>query len=399
MNEKIIAKEEISRWLVLLFAGACGIIVANLYYAQPLVGLISSDIGLPPDSAGMIVTMTQLGYAFGLLFFVPLSDLIENKKLTIGILLIAIAGLLIVITTHNVLIFLIAITMIGLGSVSAQILVPLASFLASVAQRGKMVGNVMSGLLLGIMLARPISSFLASIFNWKFVFILSAILLLILIFILQKKLPSRQPIQNDKYSDIIKSMGRLLRDEEILRRRALYQATLFGTFSLFWTVTPQWLGSNFHLKQQGIALFAFVGVAGAVAAPIAGRLADRGVTNKLTGIAFVTASLSFAIPHLYNGNKLFSLMLLCLSAVILDCSVSANLVLSQQKIYGLDAEKRGRMNGLFMAIFFIGGAVGSSVGGYIYVHYGWKGTSLLGFVLPLLGLLYFLTELKSVNRI
>lgn len=395
MKTKISKETEVSRWLILLFASACGIIVANLYYSQPVVGLISSDIGLPLDSSGIIVTMTQLGYAFGLVFFVPLSDLLENKKLIVSVLLIAIGGLLLSITAHNALIFLIAAIMIGLGCVSAQILVPLASFLVPDAQRGKMVGSVMSGLLLGIMLARPISSFLAGIFNWKFVFLLSTILVLLLIFILIKLLPSRQPIQNEKYLSILKSMGSMLRNEEILRRRAIYQATLFGTFSMFWTVIPQWLAFNFNLNQQEIALFSFAGVAGAVAAPIAGRLADRGWTNKLTRLAFILASLSFVIPHFWSCNKIISLTLLCFSAITLDCSVSGNLVLSQQKIYSLDPEKRGRINGVFMAIFFIGGAIGSSLGGYIYVHYGWNGVSVLGVILPLLGLIYFSTESKK----
>jgi predicted MFS family arabinose efflux permease len=395
MKTRIVKENVISKWLVLLFASACGIIVANLYYAQPLIGLISKDIGMPLESAGIIVTMTQLGYAFGLLFFVPLSDLLENKKLIIGILLIAIAGLIVAIFSNSTSLFLIAAIMIGLGSVSAQILVPLASFLVPDDQRGKMIGNVMSGLLLGIMLARPISSFLAGVMNWKFVFVLSAILMLFLIVILQRQLPSRRPIHNEKYVSIIKSLGKLMIKEEVLRRRAFYQATLFGAFSLFWTVTPQWLSSNFHLTQQEIALFAFLGVAGAVAAPIAGRLADKGWIKKLTLIAFVIAIISFLIPHFFDTDKLVSLILLGLSAVILDCSVSGNLVLGQQKIYALGSEKRGRMNGVFMALFFIGGAIGSSIGGYTYVHYGWSGVTLLGALFPCLGLIYFLTERKE----
>ncbi len=394
--EPIITKEtKAFKWFVLLFASACGIIVANLYYAQPLIGLISKNIGLPLESAGMIVTMTQLGYAFGLLFFVPLSDLFENKKLIAGILLIAVAGLILAVFSRNAVQFLIASAMIGLGSVSAQILVPLASFLVPDRERGKMVGNVMSGLLLGIMMARPVSSFIAGISNWKVVFSLSAILVVVLIFILLKQLPTRYPMQKENYGSILCSMGRLLVQEEMLRRRALYQAALFGAFSVFWTVTPLWLVDNFHLSQQGVAVFAFMGVAGAVAAPIAGRLADRGWTNKLTGIAFCVAAVSFFIPFFYKNASFGSLLVLCFSAVLLDCSVSGNLVLGQQKIYGLDPTKRGRINGVFMAIFFMGGAAGSSVGGYLYAHYGWEGVLLFGGALPLAGLLYFVTECKK----
>jgi Arabinose efflux permease len=392
-------EEKVSKWLVALFATACGIIVANLYYAQPIVGIISRDIGLSLDSAGMIVTMTQLGYAFGLVFFVPLADIAENKKLIVGILLIAIMGLVFTIITHNTILFFLATIMIGLGSVSAQILVPLASYLVPDEQRGKMIGNVMSGLLLGIMLARPISSFLSGVMNWRFLFLFSAIQILFLLVVLYKKLPTRHPVQNEKYISIIGSMGRLFIVEETLRRRALYQAILFGVFSMFWTVTPQWLSFHYHLTPQEIALFAFVGVSGAVAAPIMGRLADKGWTNRLTGMAFCMAALSFLMPQLSNKNTMHSLLLLCISAVVLDFSVSGNLVLGQRKIYGLSEEKRGRMNGIFMAIFFLGGAIGSSVGGYIYAHYGWSAASTIGVFLPILGLLYFLTEVyKHKNK-
>ncbi|MNI64838.1 Major Facilitator Superfamily protein [compost metagenome] len=197
------------------------------------------------------------------------------------------------------------------------------------------------------------------------------------------------------YGGLIRSLGTLLKSTPVLRRRALYQASLFGTFSLFWTTVSLRLADTYHLSQQGIALFALAGVAGAVAAPIAGRLADRGWTRPLTGLAFVLAAAAFLIAYLFQDDSKVTLGLLVVGAIILDMGVSGNLVLGQRAIYSLGNEARGRLNGLFMAIFFIGGAIGSSLGGWAYAYGGWGLTSLIGLALPVLAFLYYLTEKKQ----
>jgi predicted MFS family arabinose efflux permease len=394
---KIILKEEkeFPKWLVILLAVSCGLIVANLYYAQPLVSAISSSIGIPSGASGFIVTMTQIGYVIGLLFIVPLSDLLENKRLVTVILLIAVIGLITVVFARNTSTFLIGAIMIGIGSVAAQILVPYSAYLASDKQRGRMVGNVMSGLLLGIMFARPVSGFLSSIYGWQFIFALSAIITVLLSILLYCLLPKRTPTAKDKYSTIIKSLWYLFKTTPVLRRRSLYQASLFGAFSLFWTVVPLWLAEHYHLSQKEIALFAFAGVTGAVMAPIAGRLADRGLTKPLTGCAFILASGSFVLSQLFQNNLRIGVFVLCAAAILLDMAVSGNLVLGQQAIYALGDEIRGRVNGVFMAVFFTGGAFGSAFGGWAYANGSWAAASLIGFILPVLALLYFLTEKKK----
>ncbi|MDF2804551.1 MAG: arabinose efflux permease family protein [Anaerocolumna sp.] len=392
MKEKLLAKKSVSSRLVFLLAVACGLIVANLYYAQPLVGAISKTTGIPIDMAGLIVTMTQIGYVFGLIFIVPLSDLIENKKLVVTVLLIATVGLIVAVISHNLVTYFTAAVMIGVGSVGAQILVPYAASLASKEERGRMVGNVMSGLLLGIMFARPVASLLTDIFNWQFVFALSAVLMVILSIVLAALLPKKMPETKDGYRDIVKSLFLLFKTKPVLRRRSLYQASLFGAFSLFWTVVPLWLTKHFQLSQKEVALFALAGVAGAVAAPIAGRLADRGLTRKLTGAAFFIAIFSFAITLVFKGTNFLSLIIFCLGAVMLDMAVSGNLVLGQQAIYALGDEIRGRVNGCFMAVFFTGGAVGSALGGLAYAKGSWQLAAILGMSMPIVALLYFLTE-------
>lgn len=224
MNHSQSEVKRVPNWIMLLLAISCGLIVANLYYAQPLVGPISAATGLSPGAAGLIVTLTQIGYVLGLLFIVPLSDLIENRRLAVSALIVVVCGLIAAALATNASIFLAASLFIGLGSVTAQILVPYAAYLASEEQRGRVVGNVMSGLLLGIMFARPAASFLADLFGWKFIFWLSAGIIALLTLLLSRALPERKPAPTLKYMELIGSLGALFRGTPVLRRRAFYQA-------------------------------------------------------------------------------------------------------------------------------------------------------------------------------
>ncbi|RED59333.1 MFS transporter [Cohnella lupini] len=388
-------KPNISSGIILLLAAACGLIVANLYYSQTLVGPISSDLGLPSGAAGLIVTLTQLGYVAGLLFIVPLSDKLENRRLVVSFLSVVVLALIGAAFSTGSAMFLTASLLIGASSVVAQILVPLAAFLSTEEQRGRVVGNVMSGLLLGIMLARPIASMITDIWGWQTIFMISAILMALLAIVLSRVLPERHPDQTLSYGGLVASLLKLFRQTPILRRRSFYQACLFGAFSLFWTTVPLRLADEYGMSQQGIALFAFVGVAGAIAAPIAGRLADKNWTKPLTMGAIIVATLSFLLIALIHGKSNFSLALLFIAAITLDMAVSGNLVVGQRAIYSLGNETRGRLNGLFMAIFFIGGAVGSFLGGLSYAHGGWVLSAWLGVLFPFLAFLYFITELKT----
>ncbi|WP_449599972.1 MFS transporter [Paenibacillus sp. Marseille-Q9583] len=382
-------------WITFLLAASCGLIVANLYYAQTLIGQIAQATQLSSGAAGLIVTLTQVGYVLGLLFVVPLSDIIENRRLTVASLAVVVVSLVAATLAPNAAIFLGASLFIGLGSVAAQILVPYASFLAAEEQRGRVVGNVMSGLLLGIMFARPLASFVSGLWGWHAIYAISAIVIALLTLLLSRVLPQRQPVPTMNYGGLIRSLGTLLKNTPVLRRRAVYQACLFGAFSLFWTTVSLHLADTYHLSQQGIALFALAGVAGAIASPIAGRLADRGWTRPLTGLAFLLAAVAFLLAYLFQDDSRVTLGLLVAAAIMLDMGVSGNLVLGQRAIYSLGNEARGRLNGLFMAIFFVGGAVGSSLGGWAYAYGGWSLTSLIGLALPILAFLYYLTEKKQ----
>ncbi|WP_243821073.1 MFS transporter [Bacillus thuringiensis] len=385
--------KDISSGLIILLATACGIIVANLYYAQPLIGVISNEIELSNSSAGLIVTLTQIGYVVGLLFLVPLGDIVENKKLILILLFLSAFALISMVFVKSATLLLIASFFIGLGSVAAQVLVPLVSYLSSENARGRVVGNVMSGLLLGIMLARPISSLVADMWGWNAIFALSATVIIVLAFVLSKVLPTRKPKGKTNYIALLNSMWQLLRTTPILRRRAIYHACVFGAFSLFWTTVPLLLSSPaFHFSQTAIALYALVGITGAIAAPIGGRLADLGWTRPATGIALTIVIISLLLPLIIQSSSPIGIAVLVIAAILLDMGVSANLVLSQRLIFSLSPEIRSRLNGLFMAIFFLGGAVGSFIGGWAYALGGWNLTLWIGIAFPAIALLYFARE-------
>jgi len=386
-------QQSISSGMTALLAAAAGIIVANLYYAQPLVGPIGAALGMPAAAAGLIVTLTQVGYTLGLLFIVPLGDLFENRRLIVSGLAATGAALLLAASASQAWQFLLAALAIGLGAVVAQVLVPFAAHLAPEASRGRTVGQVVSGLLLGIMLARPVASVLAGVGGYHLVFAIAAVLVLGLAVLLHVKLPQRRPVASLPYPALIGSLYALFKASSVLRRRALYHAGLFGAFSLFWTVVPQALGSaQFGLSQNGIAIFALVGMAGAVASPIAGRLADNGRTLGATAVALVLGSLSFALPLFAPQAKIAQLALLAIAAIVLDAAVAANLVLGQRALFALGAEVRSRLNGLYFALFFAGGAVGSALGGWLFAQYGWQAALVAGMLLPALALPVWLIE-------
>ena len=386
-------QQQISNGMTMLLAAAAGIIVANLYYAQPLVGPIGAALGMPPGAAGLVVTLTQVGYCLGLLFIVPLGDLLENRRLIVSGLVATGAALAMAASANAAWQFLLAALAIGVGAVVAQVLVPFAAHLAPEATRGQTVGKVVSGLLLGIMVARPVASLLAGFGGWQAVFGIAAALVLLLAVVLHFKLPQRRPAAAQRYGALIASLWPVLANTPVLRRRALYHAGLFGAFSLFWTVVPQALsGPDFGLSQNGIALFALVGMAGAVASPIAGRLADGGHTLGATAIALAVGALSFMLPLFAPHSKPLALGVLAVAAIVLDAAVAANLVLGQRALFALGAEIRSRLNGLYFALFFAGGALGSALGGWVYAEYGWHAALVTGMLLPALALPAWLWE-------
>jgi predicted MFS family arabinose efflux permease len=369
--------------LTMLMAVATGLIVASMYYAQPLVGLIGPEIGLDAAAASLVVTVTQIGYAVSLLLAVPLADRIENRRLIVATILSGVAALLATAMTRSGPLFLLASAAIGVTSVSVQMIVPLAAHLATPETRGRVVGNVMAGLLVGILLARPAASFVAFHFGWRSVFVAAAIAQLVLAGLLWRALPVSRPTAEMPYGRLLASLWPLMRDNPPLQRRCFYQGCLFAAFTLFWTAVPLHLaGPAFRLDQDGIGLFALCGAAGALAAPVAGRVADRGWALAATLGAILGAAASFAAAGLLGA----SLVGLALVAILLDGAVQFHHITAQRVIYSLAPEIRGRVTALYMASLFLGGAVGSALASPVFIRLGWPGVALLGTAFGLLAL-------------
>ncbi|CAB3762216.1 MFS transporter [Paraburkholderia humisilvae] len=387
-------KDRVSPWLILLLAFSCGLMAANVYYAQPLAGLIGAALGVAKGATGLIVTMTQIGTGAGMLFVVPLGDLFESRRLVLTLLCVVTLGLLGAALSQHGAQFLIAACLIGLGSVAIHVLVPYAAHLAPERIRGRVVGNVTSGVVLGIMLARPASSFVTQISSsWHTIFYLSAALTVALMVLLAFALPKREPLSKLRYVELLASMRHLLLTQPVVRRRSIYTGCLAAAFSLFWTTTPLLLaGPAFGMSQGGIALFALVGVSGAIAATVSGSLADRGWTRPTTAVAMLAVFAAFLLARVVQPGAPLSLTLLVVAGIVLDFGVASNVSLGQRAIFALGAQFRSRVNGIYMTTFFAGSAIGSALGGWSYAQGGWRLTSLVGLAFPLVALIYFATD-------
>jgi predicted MFS family arabinose efflux permease len=379
--------------LIILFAIATGALVANLYYAQPLIASIGPELDISPDLAGSIASVSQIGYGIGLFFLVSLADLVENRALVTGTLALTIVGSVAAATATSAPVFFAASLLTGLCSTGAQVLLPFIAHLAPEARRGRVVGSVMAGVLTGIMLARPAALFVAAAFGWRAVFWASAGLMLAIGVMLARVMPREKPRGGMHYGQILLSMFELFLQAPALRRRAAYQALMFAAFSMFWTAAPIMLADRFGLSQYSIAIFALAAAGGALAAPFVGRLADRGFTRVLTAGAMITLGLSFyGTDRAVTASSMVALVLL---TVLLDAAVQTNQITGQRIIYAVPVETRGRMNAMYMTLLFAGGAIGSVLGTITYHWGGWNATASAGGVMGLLMLLLFAAELRG----
>lgn len=384
-----------SPWLLTLLAVATGALVANLYYAQPLIASIGPAMGINPDLAGSIVSVTQIGYGTGLFFIVPLADLVENRRLVVTAMAVTVVALAVEAAGPGAAAFFAASFAVGVSSTAAQILVPFVAHLAPAATRGRAVGNVMAGLLTGIMLARPAALFIAGAFGWRAVFGLSAVLIAVIAAVLARVMPRREPGGGAHYGQVLVTMIRLFRRNAGIRRRALYQGLLFTAFNVFWTAAPIMLGDRFGLSENGIAIFALAGAGGALAAPVAGRLADRGLIRAATAGSIIAVTLSFFGTIWPTG--IAGLIVLTALTVVLDAGVQTNQVVGQRIVFAVPARLRGRANGIYVTLMFIGGALGSLLGTVSYHWGGWTATAMLGVLIGAAALLAFLTELRAAR--
>ncbi|EPL6455879.1 MULTISPECIES: MFS transporter [Providencia] len=375
---------ELTTGLTILMAIATGLIVASNYYAQPLLDTIAVQFNLTTNMAGFIVTAAQLGYAVGLLFLVPLGDLFERKRLILFMTFLSASGLLITALSTNIWQILLGTALTGLFSVVAQVLIPMAASIAHPNKRGKAVGIIMSGLLLGILLARTVSGAVAMVGGWRAIYWVAFILLIILLIVLAIKLPRYHQKANLNYFQLLCSIGRLFFSTPVLAVRASLGALSFANFGLLWTAMAFLLASPpFNYSEGTIGLFGLVGAAGALMASQAGHLVDKGKGKIITTVGLVLLLLSW----LPIGLAKHSLVAFIIGILVLDLAVQAVHVTSQSTLYRIMPEARNRLTAGYMTSYFIGGALGSLLSGYAYERAGWEGVAIAGVSLTALSLI------------
>ncbi len=361
--------------MVALFALSCGVAAANLYYAQPLLPQIARSLGVGAGVATFAVTAAQIGYGVGLALLVPLGDILVRRRLVPGILLVAALALVAAAAAPSLAVLALAVAVAGVCSVAAQILVPFAASLASDSQRGSVVGSVMSGLLLGILLARTFSGLVAQLAGWRTVYILAGVVVVALTALLYRFLPVDEVRPSIRYGSLLSSVVRLMRTEPVLRFRSLLGALAFATFNVIWTSLAYLLaGPPYHYGEAVIGLFGLLGAAGALAATFSGRLADRGHERAITGGCVLL--LVVAMGLLAAGRS--GLGPLIGGIVLADLAIQAVHIQNQQCIFAIDPESRSRLNTGYMVSYFVGGAIGSATTGLAYASGGWPAVVVLG---------------------
>ncbi|EDV2742253.1 MFS transporter [Salmonella enterica subsp. diarizonae] len=370
--------------LIVLMSVATGLVVASNYYAQPLLDTIAHHFSLSASSAGFIVTAAQLGYAAGLLFLVPLGDMFERRMLIVSMTLLAAGGMLITASSQSLSMMILGTALTGLFSVVAQILVPLAATLATPDTRGKVVGTIMSGLLLGILLARTVAGLLANLGGWRTVFWVASALMALMAVALWRGLPKLKSDTHLNYPQLLGSVFSLFIHDKLLRTRALLGCLTFANFSILWTSMAFLLAAPpFSYSEGMIGLFGLAGAAGALGARPAGGFADKGKSHLTTTVGLLLLLLSWLA--IWLGHT--SVLALIIGILILDLTVQGVHITNQTVIYRLHPDARNRLTAGYMTSYFIGGAAGSLISASAWQHAGWAGVCLAGVTVALLNLL------------
>lgn len=385
----------LSRATLLVFALTCGVSVANIYYAQPLLDSIARTFAIDPAAIGLVVTLTQVGYAAGLLFLVPLGDLVDRRRLVIGQTLLSAFALGIAGTAPVAAVFLGGMMAVGLLAVVVQVLVAFTATLATPAERGRAVGLVTGGVITGILAARFVSGVLADLGGWRVVYLASAGLMLALSALLARLLPRQAPTTSESYIAILRSMPALFLREPLPRSRAILAMLIFASFSTLWTSLVLPLSAPpLSLTHTEIGLFGFAGLAGALAANGAGSLADRGLGQWTTGAALALLTLAW-LPIGLLGH---SLAWLAVGVVLLDLAVQAVHVTNQSLLFAAFPQAHSRLVGGYMVFYSVGSAIGAIASTTVFAAFGWVGVSILGAAFSLTGLVAWLLTRRVVPK-
>jgi predicted MFS family arabinose efflux permease len=360
---------------------ACGVGVSNIYYNQPLLLQMALSLHVDHSHMGTVAVATQIGYSIGILAFVPLGDVIERRSLMVRLFAGVSISTLLAALAPNLATLLASSIAIGLTAAVTHVVVPIAPELADDEERGRAIGTVMTGLLLGVLLARSVSGWIAAFFGWRAVFIFAALCNAAFVPLMLRRLPKLPPHKPLPHSQALRSLWTLIRTQPLLRESAVLGGLVFAAFSAFWTTLVFLLGSkHYHLGAGTAGSFGILGATGALIAPIAGRVADRRGSRAVVTLGLSLLSLGFCILWLLG----YHLLGLVLGVIVLDLGAQANQIANQTRIFGLEPGARGRINTIYMTVYFLGGSLGSLFSTMAWVRWGWGGVCALG--LGLLGL-------------
>jgi predicted MFS family arabinose efflux permease len=380
----------LSRPALFAMAAASGIAVANIYYNQPMLGIIEAEFQHQPIT-GFVPTATQLGYAIGLLFLLPLGDILQRRRLIILQFLVLAAALVLAAIAPTAWSLIAASLVVGASSTVAQQIVPFAATLATPEKRGSTIGTVMAGVLSGILFSRTLSGFVGEHAGWREMFWLGVPLALAAAGLMYLTLPDHRPNSRMPYGKALHSLAHLWKRERALRSAAMMQAALFGSFTAFWTILALYLQTpRFNLGADVAGLFGIVGAVGVFAAPLAGRMADRNGPHFVVLLGAILAVVSWAIFGLWA-----SLIALVVGVIVLDFGIQSALVSNQHIVYALDHEARSRLNTIFMTAMFLGGAAGAALATAAWSYGAWPAVSILGAALAMIGLVVRLVGDRS----
>jgi predicted MFS family arabinose efflux permease len=366
----------LSQHIVLLFGAACGLSVANVYFAHPLLDAVARTFSIESGAIGFVITVTQIGYALGLIFIVPLGDLMDRRRLIVGQLILSAAALTIVGTASNTTILLVGMFVVGLMAVVVQVLVAFAATLAAPEERGRVVGMVTSGVVIGILLARLVSGTLSDLGGWRSVYLASAALTLSMAGLLFRILPRHsKEATAPSYRSLLRSVVALFREEPVLRVRAALALLIFADFNVLWAPLALPLSAApYSLSHTQIGLFGLAGIAGALAAGRAGLLADRGLGQYTTGLSLGLMLVAW-LPIALMGASLWALIA---GVLVLDLAIQAVHVTSQSMLFAVRPDAGSRLVGAYMSFYSIGSASGAIAATSVYAHAGWTGVCALG---------------------
>ncbi|MBS1207340.1 MAG: transporter [Proteobacteria bacterium] len=386
-------------WVILALALGAGFSVASIYYSQPLLPLMGGDLHLTVNGMGLVPTLTQAGYALGILFLLPLGDRHDRRRLIL-IKSVALAILLLACSlTSDLPSLLIVSLMLGMAATMAQDIVPAAAILSPAGKQGKMVGTVMTGLLLGILLSRTVSGFVGAAFGWRVMYQLAAVSIALIGMLMWSVLPRFATHSTLSYPELMKSMAHLWQRYPALRRAAFAQGFLSIAFSAFWSTLAVMLLEKYQLGSAVAGAFGIAGAAGALAAPLAGGLADKVGAEKVTQLGAGLVTLSFALMFLLPALPLHAqLILIAISAVGFDLGLQSSLVAHQNLVYGLEPQARGRLNALLFTGVFIGMAVGSALGSKLYSVASWQGVVVLATFSGFIALVIRLVDARRIQK-